>query len=137
MLVDLHLIFVFSTIALVLFADEQAFLWLRGKKKILDSRLVARTHYGVAAGLAALILTGGLLYSRAPRAFSTSPLFIVKMAAISALIINTYFMSRLSSVAISQPYVLVDKPQKVALFVVGSISVLGWVTAALCGYLLS
>ncbi len=137
MLLDLHLVIVLLTLSSVFFSDGMALLWILGKKERLNARLIAFAHHVVTTGLALLIITGGLLYARAPRAYLTDPTFVVKMIAIAALITNTYFVGRLAPLAISGSYVQVRARERIRLFISGGISVAGWTTAALCGYLLS
>jgi len=135
-LLDVHLTVVFATIAAVLYSDEQAFLWLVGKKERLSARLVRLLHAGVSFGLALLILTGGLLYIKAPQAYLSNTTFLIKMTAIAALIINTYAIERLSSFATTRPYASLTRDEHLPLFISGIVSVLGWSIAILCGYFL-
>lgn len=137
MLLDLHLVIVLCTISSVLFSDGLALLWILGKIERLSPRLIVGAHYTVTGGLALIIITGGLLYARAPDAYLTDSTFIAKMIAVSALIANTYFMGRLSPLAVEGPYTRLQKKQQIQLLLSGGVSVLGWATAALCGYLLS
>lgn len=135
-MLTVHLIIVIATVAVVLYSDEQALLWFLGKKQRLEKRSVDRLHMIVTWGLGLIILTGGYLYSRAPLAFLTSSVFLVKMAAVIALILNTYVIGRLSAVATSRSYASLSFKERVPLFISGGISVLGWVTALICGYIL-
>lgn len=136
MLTTVHLGVVFATIFAVLYSDEQAFLWLLGKKERLSAETVRFLHAVVSMGLGLLIITGGLLYMRAPEAYLSNPTFLVKMAAVAALIINTYVIERLSPLAISRSYASLSDTERRTLFVSGAVSVAGWSTAILCGYLL-
>lgn len=137
MLKTIHLAVVFITIFAVLYSDEQALSWLLGKKERLSAETVRTLHAIVSIGLGLLIITGGLLYMRAPSAYLSSPTFLVKMAAIIALIINTYVIERLSPLALSRSYASLSDAQRRSLFISGAVSVAGWATTVLCGYLLA
>jgi hypothetical protein len=136
MLKILHVIFVIATLLAVAYSDEQALMWMLGKKQTLSPSLVATLHTLVSWGLGLLILTGGLLYFRAPQAYLSDPTFIVKMVAIAALIINTYVIERLAPIATSGPYSAISRSERTKLFISGAVSVLGWATALFCGFLL-
>ncbi len=59
------------------------------------------------------------------------------MAAVSALILNTYAIGRLSHLATSGPYAALNSKERILVFVSGGVSVAGWVIAGICGYILS
>ena len=137
MLVTIHIIAVIGTGLVVLYSDEQGFLWMLGKKKVLNQKRVALLHHLVAAGLAVLLITGGLLYIQAVPYYLSDPTFIIKLIAISALILNTYAIERFSKVAISKTFSSLTSSERLPLLVSGVVSVLGWITALVCGILLA
>lgn len=137
MLLDLHFVVVLATISGVFFSDSLALLWVLGKKERLDAPMIETAHTVVTSGLALIILTGGLLYARAPDAYLTDTTFIVKMGAVAALIVNTYFIGRFAPLAIDGPFARLRTEVRAKLFISGGVSVAGWATAAFCGYLLS
>lgn len=137
MLQTIHLIVAITTGLVVLYADEQALAWFLGKRERLDPRTTSFLHLAVTIGLASLLVTGGLLYVRAPAAFLSSALFIVKMIMVFALICNTYFIDRFSRIAISRPYALLSRRERLTLLVSGSVSFIGWATAFVSGLLLA
>lgn len=137
MLQNIHLIIAIVTGLVVLYADEQALTWFLGKQQLFDPKTTTFLHRTVATGLAALIVTGGLLYVQAPAAFLSSPTFIVKMAMVLALICNTYFIDNFSRIAITRPYISLSRRERFMLFVSGGVSFVGWVTAFVLGLILS
>ena len=137
MLTNIHLSIVIGTGLMVMYSDEQAAMWILGKKEVLDQKKVSLLHNLVTAGLTLLLLTGGLLYLQAPVAYLSSITFVVKMVAVAALILNTYAISRLSHVATSRSFKSLSKEERIPLFISGFISIAGWGTAALCGLLIS
>lgn len=136
MFTALHVTAVCATGALVLYADEQALLWILGKKRVMQRATVHFLHNAVAIGLAAIILTGAVLFLRAPAYYLAQPAFIAKMIAVGALIINTYFIDRLSGIALTRPFSHVSSGERVSLFLSGTVSVAGWVTALIGGLVL-
>lgn len=136
MLTVLHVIAVSLTLLFVLFADEEAFRYLIGARKTLRASRARFLHDAVAFGLASTIITGGLLYARSANFYLTDPAFIIKMVAIAALILNSLFLDRFSSIATRLPFSSLSRSQKAALLASGAVSVLGWLTALVCGFLL-
>lgn len=137
MLQNIHLVIALSTGLIVLYADEQALAWFLGKRELFDPKTTTFLHRAITTGLAALLITGGLLYARAPAAFLSSPLFIVKMVMVFALICNTYFIARFSRIAISHPYAALSGSDRLMLLASGGVSLVGWATAFVSGLLLA
>jgi hypothetical protein len=137
MLATVHLSIAIVTGVLVLYADEQAFVWLRGKCDTLHARRVRTLHRLVSAGLALLLLTGGLLYSQAAPAYLSLPTFIVKMTVVLALIVNSYFVSRLSTIACERSFRSLSHPERIPLLAAGGISLACWATAFASGLIIA
>ncbi|MDB5190028.1 MAG: hypothetical protein JWN49_354 [Parcubacteria group bacterium] len=137
MLVTIHLTIVILVGLLVLYSDEQALMWVLGKKSILNRTHITLLHRSVSIGLASLLITGGLLYIQAVPAYLSNQTFIVKMVAIAALILNTYFIEKFSHVATSRSFSSLASSEKLPLFISGAVSFLGWVVAITCGLILS
>lgn len=137
MLVTIHLTIVILTGLVVLYSDEQALMWVLGKKPILSPVRITFLHRTVSIGLALLLITGGLLYIQAVPAYLSDSTFIIKMIAIAALIFNTYFIEKFSHVATSRTFASLETSQRLPLFVSGAISAIGWVVAIVCGATLS
>ncbi|CAN5711513.1 hypothetical protein BH11PAT2_BH11PAT2_08790 [soil metagenome] len=137
MLAIIHFGIVILTGMVVLYSDEQALQWVLGRKRILNKARIAFLHRSVSVGLVLILVTGGFLYLRAVPAYLTSPTFIVKMVAVGALVLNTYFIEKFSHVATSQTFASLPKSKRLPLFLTGGISVMGWGLALLCGLILS
>jgi hypothetical protein len=137
MLVLIHISVIIVTGLLVLYSDEQALLWVLGKIPVLDQKRVTVLHRSVSIGLALLLITGGLLYIRDVPFYISDPVFIVKMVAISALILNTYVIERLSHIATTRSYSSLTEKERLPLFISGAVSVAGWGIALICGILIS
>jgi TRAP-type C4-dicarboxylate transport system permease large subunit len=136
MLIILHIIAIITTGLFVLYADEEALQYVLGKKQTLNKKVTQFLHYAVALGLAVIIITGGLLYSENAQRYLSDPTFVIKMIALAALIINSYFLEKLSVRATQQSFASQSKSTQKVFFISGSVSLVGWVTAVACGLLL-
>jgi hypothetical protein len=137
MLVTIHLSIAILTGLVVLYSDEQAFMWVLGKKDVLEKSRINFLHYAVTAGLTLLIITGGLIYSQAAPAYLSIMPFVTKMVVIFALILNTYAIDRFSAVALTRSFASLSSKERIPLFITGAISFAGWATAIICGLLIS
>ncbi|MDB5245335.1 MAG: hypothetical protein JWN90_440 [Parcubacteria group bacterium] len=137
MLTTIHLLIVIVTGLLVVYSDEQALMWVLGKKTILNSSRITFLHRAVSIGLALLLITGGLLYIRDVSFYLSQTTFIVKMVTIAALILNTYFIEKFSHIATSRTFASLSKSERLPLFISGAVSAVGWVTVIVCGLTLS
>ncbi len=137
MIVTIHLIIAIITGLLVLYSDEQALMWILGKKEMMDSRRVHFLHTAVSIGLALLLITGGLLYHASAAAYLSVTPFITKMVVIFALILNTYAIERLSAVALTRSFASLSHKERIPLFISGAVSFGGWATAIICGLLIA
>jgi hypothetical protein len=136
-MLTIHLAIAICTGALVLYSDEQAFLWLRGKVDVMIPKRVKVLHHVVSAGLALLMLTGGYMYAQAADAYLSFPAFAVKMLLILALIINSYFIDRLSTVACERSFRSLSHPERIPLFITGVVSFACWAGAFICGLIIA
>ncbi len=137
MLTTIHLGIVIGTVLVVLFADHQGLLWMRGKDARMPANRVRFLHRTVTAGLVLLLITGGLLYTRAAPAYLSDPRFLLKMSMLFMLIVNTYFIERFSQVAIEREFASLSPSERIPLFISGGVSFIGWVTIIICGLLIA
>lgn len=135
MLKTLHVVLIILTLLVVAYADEEALQYLLGRKN-LKGRTVRLLHHLVALGLAGTIITGGILYLRSPSFYLSDPVFIVKMIAVAALIINSAFLDRFSMDATTRPFASLKRHEKRMLLMSGAVSVAGWVIAGICGLIM-
>ena len=136
MLLDLHVAIIWATLAVVAFADEQGFMWILGKKRVLNERLLEWLHALTGLGLAGLITTGGLMLLNGYAFLLSDPVFIVKMVAVAALILNGFFISYVNKVATHTAWADLSSRQRLPLLISGAVSVCGWSVALICGLLL-
>jgi hypothetical protein len=137
MLLDFHIAFICATLLLVVYADEQALLWILGRTRVMNERRLEWLHALVGLGLAGLIATGGLLFFLGGYSFLiTDPVFIIKMVLVLALVVNAFFIAYVNKVAVYRSWAELTPAQRLPLIISGAISVIGWVGALICGLLL-
>lgn len=132
----LHVIAVFGSLIAVLYADYHGGRWFRGKVETLAQATVDRMHAAVSVGLAALLLTGGLMFIDRASYLLSQPVFIAKMGFVLALVINGFFIGRISRLATSSSFAALSPSQKRTVFISGAVSAIGWLGAISLGIIL-
>lgn len=133
----IHLTLVIITGLAVLLSDEQAFLWMLGKKDVLAPRFVDVMHIVVSIGLSGIIATGGIMFLSRSTYLLHEPVFLTKMVFVGALIINGFFIDRLSITATQKPFRTLSSSERFPLLLSGAVSFSGWMGAGICGLLLA
>ena len=133
----LHVVAIFVTGLCVLYSDEQGLMWMLGKKETLNAKRIEVLHAVVSIGLALVILTGGLKALTALSYYLSNPLFIVKMGFVLVLIVNGFFIGKLSALATTRTFASLSPKERLPLLVSGAASVLGWGGALILGFLLA
>lgn len=133
----IHLVIASLTGLTVLYADEQALLWATGRRERFNADTARFLHRVITGGLVLLLITGGLMYIQSPRAYLSLATFDIKMAAVLALILNTYAISRFSEVGVARSFASLSTRERLPLYISGAVSFLGWATAFLCGLLIA
>ncbi len=132
----IHIFLVCVTGLVVIFSDEQAFMWILGKKKVLDAKLVEILHVLVSIGLLCIILTGGLMFIDRASYLLSTPAFLMKMCFVAALVINAFFIGTLSKIATTRAFAELSLNERIPLFVSGGVSIVGWAGALICAFFL-
>lgn len=135
-MVALHVLSIFITGLAVLYSDEQGLSWMLGKKKVLSAKRVAVLHAIVGVGLALIILTGGLMVIKGLPYYLHKPVFLIKMAFVFALIVNAFVIEHISKIASQKSFAELTPRERTPLFISGGVSVLCWLGALVCGFLL-
>jgi hypothetical protein len=136
-LLTFHLAFIWGTLAVVLYADEQGLMWILGRKRVLNERLLEWLHALTGLGLAGLIATGGLLITVGGYGYlAATPAFIIKMVFVVVLVVNGFFISYVNKVAVHRAWSELSDSQRMPLLISGTLSALGWTGAVICGLLL-
>lgn len=131
-----HVIAVLGSLAAVLYADYHGSRWFRGKTETLSQATVNRMHASVSVGLAALLLTGGLMFIDRAQYLLSQPVFIAKMGFVLALVINGFFIGRLSRLATTSSFASLTTGQKRLVILSGGVSAVGWAGAVVLGIIL-
>jgi hypothetical protein len=129
----LHLLALALVAVVILITDHDGFLYLRGKKAVLNAVRVKRLHQLVWVGLVAMIVTGIGLVAEDPDVLEEEA-FPVKMLMVLALVINGFLIGRLSAVSTTTPFVELPRRQKQVLLGSGAVSVACWIGATVIGF---
>lgn len=133
---ELHVVSVVLTLLIVVYSDEQALMWLLGRKQMLSKKRVDLLHILVSLGLGGILLTGGVMFIDRADYLLSQPVFIVKMIFVGALVINAFFIGAISDIACNKPFASLTTSERWRVFMSGAISILGWGGALICGLLL-
>lgn len=115
----------------ILVADSVGFSWIRGKAAKLQPRTLHRLHDAISYALTGLILSGLYLFWPERAYLLTQPLFLLKMAFIAVLVINSLLIDRLMLVATKVPFASVSNTGKAVLFASGALSAACWLGAGI------
>jgi hypothetical protein len=132
-LLNLHIASIFCAVGVILLADHEAFLWMRGKKQVLSVSRMKLLHYAMWAVLLALITTGTLLFLPRYDYLLSQPLFVIKLLFVAILVVNAILIGNLMHVATKQSFASLSQNQKLELFMSGTISVFSWASVTAIG----
>lgn len=132
----IHIAAICITGLVVLYSDEQGLRWMLGKKEVLDAKRIAFLHSLVSIGLPLIILTGGLMVMPALDYYLRNPIFLMKMGFVGVLIVNGFFIGKLSTLATTRSFASLTPTERLPLYISGAASVLGWGGAIIGGLLL-
>ena len=124
-----------AALILVLFADKQAFAWMRGKKQTLNQNTMHVLHRLTWGALALLGVSGALLLW--PRMYLLEePLFLIKLLFVGVLFTNAVLIGRLMPIALQRSYTSLTAKGKLPLFVSGALSSGSWLAIVAIAYYL-
>lgn len=125
-ILTIHIATAVSLIAVVLFADHLAFLWVRGKHEVLPAPQLKLLHRLVYGGLIIMLPTGLYMFWPLQEYLLSTPAFLIKMSLVVTLIINSVFIGRFIHVATEKPFAMLRSAQRVPLLISGAISSIAW-----------
>ena len=111
----------------VVTADHYGFSWMRGKIPILDAAKLKKYHHIVLAGLALLIVSGGIMFWPARDFLIQDTLFILKMTCVLALVINGFVIGKFMDITTMRTFASLTLKEKAPLFISGAVSTSAWV----------
>lgn len=129
-----HLAILAVTVVAILIADHEGWLYMRGRKVIVDARRVHWLHMIVGFGLLGMIVSGVLMMWPYKDFYVTDFAFMSKMFFVGALVINALFIGRVMRYAIEKPYAALTSRERTMLVISGGVSVVGWGAAAIIGF---
>lgn len=132
----IHIAAICITGLVVLYSDEQGLRWMLGKKEVLDAKRIAFLHAVVSIGLPIIILAGGFMVLPVLDYYLRNPIFLMKMGFVGVLIVNGFFIGKLSTLATTRSFASLSHTERLPLYVSGAASVLGWGGALIGGLLL-
>ena len=127
--VPLHLLALAYAAWNIVHADHMGFNWMRGKMATLDSKMVAKYHHGTWLGLILAIITGTLAFLSV-RSQVVYPQFYIKMAFVTALVINSFVIGTLSKIPTIKTFASLSNKEKLPLLISGAVSTISWLGAA-------
>ena len=131
----LHLLSLAFVAVVIIIADHDGYLYIRGKKAVLNATKVKRLHQLAWVGLVALTISGIGLVAEDPDVIEEGA-FGVKMLMVAALFANGFVIGQLAKLSVSTPFASLTRRQKLALFASGAVSVSCWVGATFIGFAL-
>jgi hypothetical protein len=136
-LLPLHLTILGFTAVGILLADHQGFLWLSGKKPVLDKKYITKLHYWVALGLCGMIVTGfSMFWPLRDYLLNYSLPFLFKMFFVALLIANSFVIGAGFKVSSTRTYASLSTKEKLPLLLSGAISGASWIAAATLAFFL-
>lgn len=120
----------------VVYADHQAFAWLRGKKDTLLHKHLMLAHHVVAYALSIIIMTGLALFWPMRDYLLSQPLFWAKMAFVAALVANSFAIERLLHLPTRASFRSLTHVQKLPLLISGAVSLGSWIGAGVLALVL-
>jgi len=118
----------------VVYADQQAVQYVRGKIKTVPLKQSKILHALVWTGLALMIITGVFLTVPSWSFLKYEIAFYVKMIFVVVLILNGLSIDALARVASERPFKDLEKKKQHAIVRSGVVSFSAWVIAAAVGY---
>ncbi len=129
MILGIHIAIVCVTFIIILSADHYGLTWMTGKNPILDEKKLRRLHAYTWIALIALIISGGTMFWEDRDSLLSSSAFLLKMAFVGTLIVNSISIGIFMKVAIKRKFSELSLKEKIPLFIAGGISTLCWLGA--------
>lgn len=131
-----HISTVLVIISLIACADYYALRWTRGIIPILSYRKISLLHRLVWCGLIIMILSGTLLFYPYRDFLVTLLTFKIKMMFVLTLVINSFYIGHILSLACEKQFATLSPAQKLKLGISGFVSGACWIGAITAGTLL-
>lgn len=133
-LIHIHLATLAFLACLVVFADHEAFSWVRGKKATLNARTMTRVHLATWAGLLLMVATGISMALPLKDFLLTNAAFFFKMFFVLALLMNAVVIGFLMKTATEKTFASLSWREQLPLLVSGGVSTVGWLGAVISAF---
>jgi len=130
---NIHLTILFITVLMIIYSDHRAFAYLRGKIPTLPYRQTKWLHRIVWTGLLLMIATGFTMFWPERAHYLSESEFLLKMFFVLVLIVNGYFIGRLTPISSMTPFRELSRRKRFMLLASGTASTIGWLGAATIG----
>lgn len=136
MITLIHILVVCSTLVVVLFADHYGFTWVTGKVNILEESKLRKLHFYTWVGIIVSIITGGIIFYNDYENLLTSSAFLLKMAFVATLVVNSVSIGIFKNVATKSKFSDLSTKERLPLIIAGGTSTLSWLGAITCAFLI-
>ncbi|TSC85622.1 MAG: hypothetical protein G01um10148_1008 [Parcubacteria group bacterium Gr01-1014_8] len=126
----LHILSFGFVLGITAIADKDAFLWLRGKKRVLERKTLRNYHLMIWLGLISLTISGFYLFYPMRLFLLSNLLFDVKLLFVAILFANAILIGRLMNLALTRPFAALTRNEKLSLVLSGAISAFSWFCAS-------
>jgi cation transport ATPase len=133
-LATLHLVSLIITVPVILFADHMGFQYFTGRVQTLNATKVMWAHRLVTIGLLLLIATGIALTVPVWAILFENPYFYAKLAFVTTLALNGYFIEKLMKKATITPFAQLTADEKRVLLISGAVSGASWVATVFIAF---
>lgn len=133
-ILPLHIGILIFSVWNILKADHLGYLWMSGKKDILNEATIVRYHRNVWIGLAGMIVTGILMFWPMREYLLSRYQFFAKMAWVLVLVINGIAVGRLHKIATRSKFSDLSVRDRLPLLISGGISTVAWLSAIILAF---
>jgi hypothetical protein len=130
----IHLTTLAFTALVILYSDHKGFQYFWGSVQTLPRSFVTWSHRLVWTGLILMILSGFFLMLPAWEYYIADPVFFVKMGFVLTLVVNAFFIGKLSPLTTERAFHELPPDLRRTLLVSGALSAIGWIGAAIIGF---
>ena len=134
MITIIHILVVSSTLILVLFADHYGYTWISGKTSLLDKNKLNKLHNYTWVGIILILITGGTIFYYDYKTLLSSYVFLLKMAFVTTLIVNSFSIGILKNIATKHKFSDLSIKDKLPLIITGGTSTICWLGALTCAF---
>jgi hypothetical protein len=134
MILIIHIVAVLFSLSVVLTADHYGYSWISGHEAVLKEEKLKKLHMYTWIGILMTIMTGGILFYKDYETLLSSQIFLVKLAFVGTLVVNSFSVGILKDLATKTKFSNLSIKEKTSLFISGGTSSACWLGALLCAF---